>query len=230
MIPLAKYIAEHGKGCGIGPAIAQRIVNEMGSDCLQVIRDTPELLCDLFRTIKPEQAEEFAVKLRSNHCAEQTYIELQSLFDKRGFPKKIVKQIIGEHGAESLKVVRRNPFALLKYDGVGFKLCDRLFRDLNQGRRPERRLRRIAHLICSCSKIAAVQPGMMRSRFYRRQLQDPQPVWNASRKRCGSDFAPAYSRRNALMVILSARREDNYSSRLHGTPLMRQRLLIATVS
>ncbi len=145
---IAKYIAEHGKGCGIGPAIAQRIVDEMGSDCLQIIRSTPELLCDLFRTIKPEQAEEFAAKLRSNHCAEQTYIELQSLFDKRSFPKKIVKQIIGEHGAESLKVVRRNPFVLLKYDGVGFKLCDRLFCDLNQGRRPERRLRRIAHLIC----------------------------------------------------------------------------------
>jgi ATP-dependent exoDNAse (exonuclease V) alpha subunit len=145
---IVKYLAEVGKGCGIGPSIAQRICDELGGDCLQTIRDKPLILCDLFRTISDENAEEIASRLRRNFAAEQTYIELQSLFDKRSFPKSIIKKVIAEYGAESLKIVRRNPFALLKFDGVGFKLCDRLFCDLNQGRRPERRLRRIAHLIC----------------------------------------------------------------------------------
>lgn len=115
---IVKYLASVADG--IGPAKAGRIVDALGLDCLDKIRENPDVLRTL-PFVRPEQAEQIASHLQRN----QVQAELTALICRQGITPRLAAKIYAAYGAESLQVVKDNPYMLADdVWGVGFKTAD----------------------------------------------------------------------------------------------------------
>lgn len=107
---------------GIGEAKAGRIVDALGEDCLELIRENPEALARV-PGITPEQAEEIAAKLSEN----TVLAELSSLICRQGVTPRLAAAVYMKYGAESVDVVKNNPYVLADdIYRVGFITADRV--------------------------------------------------------------------------------------------------------
>lgn len=136
---IVAYIAEHGKGNGIGPGRAAKIYQTFGDDAIEVCKQDPARVVATISQITIEQANNLAAKLREDESIEKIRLDLSDLLNNRGFPKKTLKLAIVEYGNLAATVIRRNPYRLMQFPGCGFKKCDSLYIDL--GLNPARLLR-----------------------------------------------------------------------------------------
>ncbi|HHY45737.1 MAG TPA: ATP-dependent RecD-like DNA helicase [Firmicutes bacterium] len=115
---IVEYLASVADG--IGPVKAGRIVDALGLDCLDKIRENPDVLRTL-PFVKPEQVEQIASHLQKN----QVQAELTALICRQGITPRLAAKIYAAYGAESLQVVKDNPYMLADdVWGVGFKTAD----------------------------------------------------------------------------------------------------------
>jgi exodeoxyribonuclease V alpha subunit len=68
--------------------------------------------------------------LTSQAGTQSCKLDLITLLNGRGFPKKTIDRAIREWGAAAAKVVRNDPYELTKLAGIGFKGADKLYCDL----------------------------------------------------------------------------------------------------
>ncbi len=137
---IANYLAAAGRGNGIGPSKAQRIVNAFGVDStLEVCRTEPDKV-SLVAGISAEQANQFSAVLIDQQKTENATLELDKLLTGRGFPKSLPKKLIKEHGNRAAEIVTADPFILMNYQGVGFKRADTLYMQLGKDPRSLDRL------------------------------------------------------------------------------------------
>lgn len=68
--------------------------------------------------------------LESQSGTQRCKLDLITLLNGRGFPKKTIDRAIREWGAAAAKVVRSDPYELTKLPGIGFKGADKLYCDL----------------------------------------------------------------------------------------------------
>lgn len=109
-------------GTGIGPAKARRIVDTLGEDCLERIKADPKLL-QTVPGITTEQAGEVAKHLLGN----VVLAELTALICREGVTANLATKIYSKYGAESVQVVKENPYVLADdIYGVGFVIADRV--------------------------------------------------------------------------------------------------------
>lgn len=109
---------------GIGPVKAGRIVDTLGDDCLDKIQADPRVL-EKVPGVTPEQAEEIHKALTEN----RVLAELTSLICGQGVTPRLAAKIYQQYGAESLDIVKSNPYVLAdEMFGVGFKTADRIAR------------------------------------------------------------------------------------------------------
>lgn len=105
---------------GVGPAKARRIVDTLGDNALEEIRQNPDCL-QQFDFLKPEQAEEIAQNITQN----ETAAELSGLICREGITPALVHKIVARFGSESIQVVKDNPYILAdELWGVGFRKAD----------------------------------------------------------------------------------------------------------
>ncbi len=121
------YIASHGKGFGVGPSKAARLVKEFGiEDVLNVCRTQPDEIKRVAK-IDIELATEFSKMLATKAETESTSLALDSLLAGNGFPKTLIRRVIKEWGATAPKRITEDPFCLMAFRGVGFRLADKLY-------------------------------------------------------------------------------------------------------
>lgn len=107
---------------GVGPARAAKIVDTLGEDCLDLIREKPELLYQV-QGITPGQADEIIQKLNENVVLS----ELSSLICRQGITPRLAAKIYTQYGKESVNVVKENPYVLAdEMYGVGFITADKI--------------------------------------------------------------------------------------------------------
>lgn len=107
---------------GVGEAKAGRIVDTLGENCLELIRENPEALRQV-PGITPEQAEEITAKLNEN----TVLAELSSLICRQGITPRLAAAIYMKYGAECVDVVKNNPYVLADdIYRVGFVTADRI--------------------------------------------------------------------------------------------------------
>ncbi|MFK5283245.1 helix-hairpin-helix domain-containing protein, partial [Lacticaseibacillus paracasei] len=83
-----------GRGNGIGPAKAKKLVDQFGVDeVLKVCRTDPAYV-SVIAGIDLESANRLALKLESLKATEGAKLELDKLLTGRGFPKSLVGKLI----------------------------------------------------------------------------------------------------------------------------------------
>jgi len=107
---------------GVGPVKAAGIVDVLGEDCLDTIREKPELLYQV-QGIAPDQADEIIQKLNENVVLS----ELSSLICRQGITPRLAAKIYTEYGEDSVNIIKENPYILAgELYGVGFITADKI--------------------------------------------------------------------------------------------------------
>lgn len=139
------YLKHAGQGFGFGAARAAALWDAFGSDAVRVMREEPERtmheLAARKLLISAENYWKMADELKKQEALENCTIELTDLLAGRGLPKTIARRAIQEWGNLAAAIIRRDPYKLMRFRGVGFKRCDQLY--LNLGL-PAGRLKRQA--------------------------------------------------------------------------------------
>lgn len=129
---VADYLASAGKGHGIGPRKAMDLVTAYGVDAvLKVCRDDPEAVAKS-TGINQENAAAFAARLRNQAATEHATLEVDRLLTGRGFPRTVARKAIKTWGNRAAEVIAESPYVLMQFRGVGFRLADRLWKELGK--------------------------------------------------------------------------------------------------
>lgn len=105
---------------GVGPGKARKIVDTLGDNALEVIKENPAKLNDL-DFLSKEQREEIAAKITEN----EVLAELSALICREGITPALAAKIVDKYGGKSIEVVTTNPYILADdLWGVGFKKAD----------------------------------------------------------------------------------------------------------
>jgi hypothetical protein len=81
-------------------------------------------------SIDVELAERLASKLLLQKETENAKLEIDRLLSNRGFPKTLANRLIKEWGNKAAEIVASDPYRLMSFRGIGFKLADRLYLEL----------------------------------------------------------------------------------------------------
>jgi hypothetical protein len=127
---LVQYLSSNGKGNGIGPAKAKKLVEHFGVDSvLDGCRHDPNKVA-MVAGVSSWQAEAFAELLHSKAKTENAQIETDKLLTGNGFPRSLTRRVIREWGNKAAEMITSDPYILMQFKGVGFKLCDKLYMSL----------------------------------------------------------------------------------------------------
>lgn len=111
---------------GIGKRTAEKIVEHFGEDTIDAILENPDSLGEISGLTKQKQKLIYDI-LQQSQGTEKTLIELANY----GFSNNIAATIINAYKADTLKIIRENPYQLIEdIDGLGFRTADRLAEDL----------------------------------------------------------------------------------------------------
>jgi exodeoxyribonuclease V alpha subunit len=116
---IQKYLSS-GLIKGIGPVMAERIVNRFGAQTLDVLNENPQRLREV-SGIGKKTLEKITSAWEQQKGLRETMIFLQGLGISPAYAGRIVK----EYGNQAARIVRENPYRLT-YDvsGIGFKQAD----------------------------------------------------------------------------------------------------------
>ncbi|MBX6386967.1 MAG: ATP-dependent RecD-like DNA helicase [Microbispora sp.] len=105
---------------GIGPKMAERIVDHFGTDTLRVIEEEPERLVEV-PGLGPKRTKMIATAWEEQKIIKEVMIFLQGV----GVSTSIAVRIFKQYGENSIDVVRKEPYRLADdVWGIGFKTAD----------------------------------------------------------------------------------------------------------
>ena len=107
---------------GIGPRLAERIVDQFGTETMEVIELTPKRLREV-PDIGPKRVRMIALAWEEQKQVKEIMLFLHS----HGVSTNLAIKIYKQYGDQSLPVVREDPYRLARdIYGVGFKTADRI--------------------------------------------------------------------------------------------------------
>lgn len=127
---IVAYIEAAGKGCGVGYGTACKAWDRWGTDSVRVIRENPRELLAIAKRLTDEQLQTIGARLEAQAKTESAQIEVTNLLTGRGFPKTTYRKTIKAWGNQAASRIKENPYLLMRFRGVGFKLCDALYIEL----------------------------------------------------------------------------------------------------
>ena len=106
---------------GIGPALAEKIVDCFGIDTYSVLENHPERLSSISGI-----SESKANRIHESHMKNKVFSDLTEYLGEEATANQIQK-IYDRFGDKSLENVKRDPYILIyEIDGIGFKIADKL--------------------------------------------------------------------------------------------------------
>lgn len=164
---------------GVGPAMAQRIVDKFGEDTLEILEKFPERLREV-SGIGKKKAEAIVTsygELRENR-------ELVFFLESHGISGNFAPRIQALYGNTAVTRISNNPYCLAEdVDGIGFRTADTLARNLGVDEHDEDRIRAGIHftllqganqghtcvpdswLVAMAAKVLQVEPLEVRQVF-----------------------------------------------------------------
>ncbi len=118
------------KAPGIGSARAQRIWSLYREKALETIRTDPARVAAEVEGMTLERAEGAAVHFRQHERTEKLTLETEGLLAGRSFPRSLPAKVIREWGEDAPRMIREDPYCLMRFHGVGFLRADALYLDL----------------------------------------------------------------------------------------------------
>lgn len=105
---------------GIGSVLAERIWETQGELAIDLLQDCPEMVARQTNGLSEAVARAAAGRLKADDQTHRTTADLLSLLSGGGFPRGLWKELIHDFGASAPDMIRKNPFQLCRYPGVGF--------------------------------------------------------------------------------------------------------------
>lgn len=131
-----RSLLKSGAVKGIGPVMAEKIVDAFGEDSLDVLENSPDDLLSV-KGIGKKNLE----KIKNGWAESQEIVELQRFLQRCGVSTGIAAKIYKAYGPTSIKTVKENPYVLCDLWGVGFRAADVIARELNLSPTDPNRLR-----------------------------------------------------------------------------------------
>ncbi len=130
---------------GIGPRLAQRIVDEFGEDTFDVLENHPEWLANV-KGVSRKVAEAAGADFR-----EKAGMRNALIFFRDYFGSAMTIKIYKKYGSSSVELARANPYRLCnEVEGIGFEKADLMARKLGiPENAPERLISGICYLLSS---------------------------------------------------------------------------------
>lgn len=120
---IRRYLGS-GLIAGIGPGLAERLVDRFGENTLHIIVHQPQRLKEV-DGIGPKRAEAIAKGLRRHEAIRQVMVFLQGY----GISTAYATRIYRVYGDKAVQTVRENPYRLAaEVSGIGFKIADNIAR------------------------------------------------------------------------------------------------------
>jgi len=111
---------------GIGPQLAERIVEHFEQDTLEIIEDQPQRLSDV-PGIGPQRSR----KIKTAWQEQKEVKEIMLFLHSHGVSTNLAVKIYKAYGEESLAVVQEDPYQLERdIYGIGFKTADSIAQNL----------------------------------------------------------------------------------------------------
>lgn len=130
------------KAPNIGQAFALKLWQKFAGDAVRILRESPEVAAAAVDGLSADQAREAAEWLSGEVALESCSIDLIDLLAGRGFPRNTAKAAVAKWGNRAPEIIRRNPYALMRFRGCGFARTDAMYLDLGL---PPERLKRQAY-------------------------------------------------------------------------------------
>jgi exodeoxyribonuclease V alpha subunit len=132
---IARYLGS-GLVEGIGPKLAERLVNEFGEKTLEVIESAPGTL-ERVRGISAAKAGALFDAVKRNSALR----DLTLLLEETGLGARFASRIFAAYGDSSIATVRQDPYRLARdIWGIGFARADALARNLGVDAEDPRRV------------------------------------------------------------------------------------------
>lgn len=132
---IRKYLAS-GAVKGIGPVLAERIVNRFGEESFDVLENHPDFLSDI-DGITLRKAKKLSERFRETFGMRNVM-----MFCREYFGPALAVKIYKQWGSSAIDVIKDNPYALCeKIRGISFETADRIAADLNTAKDSSERLR-----------------------------------------------------------------------------------------
>lgn len=113
---------------GIGPSIAGNMISVYGENILEIIKNNPEKLTEI-KGIGKVKAKKISKSY--NESVDTNLIELYCLLNGE-ITSLQAKSIISKYGDNSIKIIKKNPYVLIKdLDGFGFLKTDKIAKSMN---------------------------------------------------------------------------------------------------
>ncbi|HHT28042.1 MAG TPA: ATP-dependent RecD-like DNA helicase [Firmicutes bacterium] len=114
---------------GIGPGLAQRVVDRFGTDTLRIIAEEPERLAEI-AGLGPRRRESLVKGVQAHKTVQEMMVFLQGL----GVSGALAGRIYKRYGDQAMQAVRQNPYRLAdEIFGVGFRTADQIAMRLGVG-------------------------------------------------------------------------------------------------
>lgn len=186
---------------GIGPAKARALWEAYGEDAIEMLRTKPAECIKVVKGLKLDTAEDAAELLRDMAKTERSMVDILGLLHARGMPKKLPDDLMERYGIAAAETIRRNPYLLMQFRGIGFLKADKLYLELKHD---PARLKRQA--LCAWHAIASNNSG---DTWLRRQVAERAIHANIS----GSSVDPDRAIKLALRANLLTERTDSLGCR-----------------
>lgn len=162
----------------VGPETAEKLIARYGADTLSVLKNDPRrVIADQIHGLTLQRVEEMSKSLRDNERLEAVQLEVDRMIGG-ALGRSIVEKAIGKWGADAGHIIRRDPYRLMKLNGIGFVKADQVAMKLGI---PAESRRRHAHAMLHVLSEQAAQNGHTRVAPLRFQAEvqqligDPHP-------------------------------------------------------
>jgi len=120
----------------LGTKRANAVAQAYGKDTLEVLRTNPQRVAEDIAGITEERALEIQAHLQKHKALEGATVQLEEMLaGVKGLPKDIAVRLLADLGSDAPHELKRNPYRLVGFRGVGFLLADRFA--LSIGYKPE---------------------------------------------------------------------------------------------
>jgi len=119
----------------VGPSTGSELVDNFGTETLEILKSDPARVSERISGITYQKAVEIQTFLKANKLNEKVMVELWAMLDIPGMRKAIPGELVEKYQSNAADVVKKNPYILTDFSGVGFPLADRVA--LNVGYAPD---------------------------------------------------------------------------------------------
>ena len=118
---LKKYLSS-GLFKGVGPALADALVQHFGTDVLQVIKFNPQRL-----TTVPKIGAKTAENIQASYTEQEKSREVMMFLQKYGISTSLGLKIYKTYQDATIQIISQNPYRIIEdVSGVGFKTADKI--------------------------------------------------------------------------------------------------------